>query len=173
MVVKVVVIFVFPNNTKKSILTKAANKPTIPTIIISLANAMLSIFFFKEILKMKIPKIKKHTIEIIINNHNNVPENGNIVEEYTNSDNSKVFPSRIKGVKFNITIYTNSIIEIMINVEPTISRNLRTFSYFIFNTLKFFKKARKFFMQLYLLLFLKLIKIFNIIVFLSILFENN
>ena len=80
-VVNVVLILVFPNNTKKSILTKAPNKPTIPMIIISFVNGLLSIFFFEETLNMKIPRIKKQNIEIITNNHNNVPENGKIVEE--------------------------------------------------------------------------------------------
>ncbi len=165
-VVKVDVILVFPNNTKKSIFTKAANKPTIPIITISFARGLLSIFFFEETLKIKIPKIKKHTIEIITSINNIAPESGKIFEEYTNSDNRIVFPSRMKGVKFNRIIYAISIKEIIIRIEPTMPRNLRTFSYFIFNTFKSFKKARKFFMQLYLLLFLKLIKIFNIIVFL-------
>lgn len=128
---------------------------------------MLSILLFEDNLNTKIPKIKKQTIEIFTNNHNIVPEIGKIEEEYINSDNKTVFPSRINGVKFNKMINVISEIETIINIEPTISRNLRTFSYFIINTSKSFKKARKFFMQLYLLLFLKLIKIFNIIVFSS------
>jgi len=53
--------FVFPNNTKKSILTKAPSTVTIPITTMYFARGIVSIFLFEANLKMKIPKFVFYT----------------------------------------------------------------------------------------------------------------